>query len=412
MLYLRPTIPDGPPGEDERLKGSVTLYLPYVVPFVVCSFSPFQHPSFHSKPRKLRTLVVRMIGRYDITWPDFRSPTYENGILSERKVDLLAENDPVDLNSGWHTFDFAFSVPANSATWERCLHGRVRYSVIGDAKLSASLTSSSSDLSSPPKTFYLVPNPGGPDADAPIPPPPLQLRTEGYFDDLGPWSSELQSQHITVGGLLLLRFSFPAPPLDTVLHSIKLSIFQTFFLTSPRPQKGSDFSTLQVKPAAHIVTILDSTHPQNSGEMQDDGRGAPRRNLDKHAKPLAVVRSGKGAEIVHLARLPNDNGLRPTTRIGTHTPIRIEHTLELEVLYRELVPRDEETVAERESRHKAKGRAKRKGKELAVEDEVPELKKLKIVKPLELFSVRLFPPLNVATTDFSSLRSVSTSSMR
>jgi hypothetical protein len=230
-----------------------------------------------------------------------------------------------------------------------------------------------------------------------MPPPSLLLHTEGYFDDLGPWSAELQSQHCTVGGLLLIRINLPAPPVDILLHSIKITILQTFFLTSPRKQNITDSTTLRVNPAAHVVTILDSTNLPNSGSMQDDGRGSQRRNLDRRAAPMAVARSGEGAEVVHLARFPNDNVLRPTTRIGTDTPIRIHHLLEVEVLYRQKVAADEEGSKERESRSGWKGKVKGKGKDKA-DDEIPELKKVKISKPIELFSVRprilfhSFPP--------------------
>jgi hypothetical protein len=48
-----------------------------------------------------------MIGRYDITWPpdSGRSPAYENGLLSERKVSMLAEKDVLELAPGSHTFE-------------------------------------------------------------------------------------------------------------------------------------------------------------------------------------------------------------------------------------------------------------------------------------------------------------------
>ncbi|GAA5863703.1 hypothetical protein JCM8547_003697 [Rhodosporidiobolus lusitaniae] len=359
VLYVRPTL-DEIPGEDELLKGAVTLFLP--------------------KPRKLKQLVARMIGRYDITWPaeSGRSPPYENGVLNERSVSLIKEGEEVELEKGAHTFEFNFFVPANIACWERSIHGRVRYSLISSAVLSSSSPlTPSSEIASPSKTFFIVPNPG--QADIPSPPPPLHLHAEGHFDDLGPWAVELQSPFITVGGLLLMRLVMPSPPEDLYLHSIKVTILQTFHLTSPR-RSTSDATTLQTKPATHVIFIVDGPNLPNNAEMTDDGRGAQKRNLSRSAPPLRVVRTGEGATLTHLARLPNDNVLRPTTRVGTETPIRVEQRLEMEVLYREMAEGEKEGKGKTgEKDQKGKGKMK-DGVEL------PELKKLRVSKPVELYS--------------------------
>ncbi|GAA5892710.1 hypothetical protein JCM6882_000561 [Rhodosporidiobolus microsporus] len=382
VVYLRPSI-DEIPGEDELLKGSVTLWLP--------------------KPRRLKSLSVRMFGKYDISWPteSARTPPFESGVLSERMVNLLGEGEEVELEKGGHTFEFMFFIPADSACWERCIHGRIRYYLLADCTFSTSTSfASSSSLSSDPKTIYLVPNPG-PESSIPSPPPPLQLHSEGHFDDTGPWALELQSQHITVGGLLLMRLILPSPPSTVLLHSIKVTIAQSFALASPaNPHLG----TVEIAPASHVVFILDAAHPPNRGLpslLHNSGRGAQRRNLSAKAPPLAVVSLKEGgAEVVHVARLPSDNYLRPSTREGTDTPVRVWHRMNVEVLYRERaeweVEIGEEAGAggagglggEGERGRAGVGRAvKGKGKSKERNGgEVPELRKIRVSKPLELYS--------------------------
>ncbi|GAA5820947.1 hypothetical protein JCM11251_001889 [Rhodosporidiobolus azoricus] len=366
VVYLRPSV-DEIPAEDEMLKGVVHMWLP--------------------KPRRLKGLTVRMIGKYDIEWPSSagRTPPYEKGVLFERTLDLLGENEAVELDKGGHTFEFMFFIPASTACWERCIHGRIRYSLHSTALLSSTTSfASSTSLTSDSKTIYLVPNPG-PESSVPSPPPPLQVHAEGHFPDTGPWGLEIQSQHITVGGLLLMRLRLLSPPTTILLHSIKVSIAESFALFSPsNPEAGS----IEVPPAHHPVFILDGSHPPNEGlptRLHDSGRGASRRNLSAHATPLALVTARGGAEVMHVARLPSDNFLRPSTREGTDTPIRIWHRIEVEVLYRGRAEWEVEAEEEQKGAESAAGKGKRKGKEREG-GEVPELKKIRLSKPLELYS--------------------------
>lgn len=50
--------------------------------------------------------------------------------------------------------------------------------------------------------------------------------------------------------------------------------------------------------------------------------------------PLATLsKPGRKWEVHHLARLPNDDNLRPSTHPGSVTPIRVSHALSVEVVY-------------------------------------------------------------------------------
>lgn len=55
------------------------------------------------KPRTLKHLTVRLIGRYDIGWND--STPYESGVCLERTVSLLSDGEELQLEKGEHTFE-------------------------------------------------------------------------------------------------------------------------------------------------------------------------------------------------------------------------------------------------------------------------------------------------------------------
>lgn len=88
--------------------------------------------------------------------------------------------------------------------------------------------------------------------------------------------------------------------------------------------------------------------------------------------PLKVLPPNQEWKIHHLARLPNDNSLRPSTQVGTDSAISIRHDIAVEVMYQVNNEVEEENV-------KAKGKGKEKEKKIT--------KKMVITKPLELYSV-------------------------
>ncbi|GAA5858124.1 hypothetical protein JCM8547_005660 [Rhodosporidiobolus lusitaniae] len=354
IVWLLPEPDPSTRREDAHLNGSVTLYLP--------------------KPRKLKRLDVRMAVRYNLQWPHDspRHGAYENGVLEEKVVSLLEEGEKeIELETGSHTFHFLFFLGQNSATWERSLYGAIRHSVMASAKLSP--TSSflpATLLESEPQRFYAIAS-NSPEGGA-APPPPLSQHTEGHFPGLGPWALELQMQHSTVANLLLFRLILPAPATTVHLLSIKVTILQTSFLTSPHPNSPSE--PFETQPESFVVCVLNAEYPPNDARMRDNGRGAPRRRVTKDTLPFRSLEAGEGAQIAHLARLENDNVLRPSARPATETPNRTEHKIEVEVVYREGRVEDD-----------GKKDAKGKGKE-----ELPELQRLRVLKPLELHTCLTF----------------------
>ncbi|GAA5989614.1 hypothetical protein JCM10908_000553 [Rhodotorula pacifica] len=347
VFFLHPA-PEGPT-YDEHVQGTVTLTLP--------------------KARTLRHLTVRLVGQYNIGWTD--STPYEGGTCLERTVSLLKEGEEVQLEKGEHTFEFTLIVPASAACYERCQYGRIRHVVSAKAK---GLGPMNSDIVSIDKPMYLVVNPG---LDEPSkPPPPLYIRLEDIDQDLGPYSMTMQSQHCMVGGLLLFRLNLPFPPVDLFIYSIRVKIIQSVRLQSPVYKAHVQYPAPSVLP----IFSLDAANPPNYGKISDPKRGPAAGTPISQLGPMQVLRKDDAWKIHHLARLPSDNYLRPSTFAGTVTPFSISHTIQMEMIYRPMLedelnppPLDAATTANR------------KGKE-----KEPERRSIIMSKPLEIFSCCCF----------------------
>ncbi|GAA5824110.1 hypothetical protein JCM11251_001526 [Rhodosporidiobolus azoricus] len=354
VFFLHPS-PEGVPTDDELVTGQVRLRLP--------------------KARTLKHLTVWLVGRYDIGWPD-QTP-YESGKCLERTVSLVQGDEELQLEKGEHVFEFIIIVPANTACYERCQYGRVRHSITAKAK---GLGITGGDLLSNEKPIFCIENPGLQDASKP--PPPLHIKNEGSLEEIGPYSMALQSQHIMVGGLLLFRLSLLFPPIDLFVYSIKVKILQQFTLRSPL----GDHHTCTPPPSAQTVFILDCTHPPNNAKVQDEGRGARSGSQTPRVGPLKCLQKDEMWNVIHLARLPNDNHIRPTTPEGTESPITVHHTLQCEITYRPMTEEESNPPPFPGTTEKGKG----KGKEKKEKQPEPERRKVVMSKPFDMFSCCCF----------------------
>ncbi|KAM0748149.1 hypothetical protein T439DRAFT_382626 [Meredithblackwellia eburnea MCA 4105] len=326
-----------PPTHDPMVRGTVVLWLP--------------------KPRTIKQLTVRCMAHQTIAWPnrphEMSSPLDKSvhliGTESGAGTDAYGVNgsnagthdDHSDdtpghglfLEKGQHTFSFSIIIPSSSATSERCPYGRIRQSVWAEAKGIGGILGG--EVKSKEVPFYLVTNPGG--AGASSPPPPLHLRVDGEHDELGSFSIALQSQHIMVGGLILLRLLLSSNPRPLKILSIKLRIRQTFSLRQPLQTSNSAPSPAPVTDYREIGTIS-HLHPPNFGNVRNNSRPPPPPPEDDDSNglfiPLAKLEPGEAFNVHHLMRLPNDNLLRPSTQPGTDTAIGVEHKLLLEVFYK------------------------------------------------------------------------------
>ncbi|ORY80777.1 hypothetical protein BCR35DRAFT_304357 [Leucosporidium creatinivorum] len=312
-LYMKPSFDENTPTSDPLLQGTVTLHLP--------------------KARTLRHLSVQVLGLQDIGWGDNRA--IESSIVLDREVTLLdslaskADDDDsahLKLEKGEHTWEFILVIPSSTPTYERSRWGRVRHRVVAKAK---GLAAFGGDIVTEERELFLKVDPGGAVSG---PPPGFHARIEGRIDTSSPFGIELQSKHLMVGGLLLFRFhALPLADQPLVIASIALNIRQHFTLQSPEDATR----TLNPKPDSLHVAFLDGDHPPNDGDLQSD-----KPALAANRKNLWSSEGGGELKFKHLARLPKDNVLRPSTFPGTKAFIKLRHTVEVEILYH--LPKDGE----------------------------------------------------------------------
>ncbi|GAA5998490.1 hypothetical protein JCM5350_003034, partial [Sporobolomyces pararoseus] len=317
---------------------------------------------------------VRLRGLYDIGWND--ATPYESGICLEKKVSLFEEGNEVTLEKGEHTFEFILIVPSFAACYERCQYGRVRHSITAKAK---GLGNMGGDIISPEKPVFLITNPGL--ANESKPPPPLHLKFEGALEELGPYTMAMQSQHIMVGGLLLFRLSLLFPPQGLMIYSIKVKIIQTFHLQSPTNKAHESIPP----PHSQTIFILDSAHPPNFAKVQEDNLGARSGSATPKIGPLKVLKKDEMWKIHHLARLPNDNHIRPSTHEGTKSPISVTHSIQMELTFRKLTEEEENPSTDEPLTIPRKGKDRDRDKE-----KEPERRKVIMSKPLDIFSCCCF----------------------
>ncbi|TNY20512.1 hypothetical protein DMC30DRAFT_416925 [Rhodotorula diobovata] len=354
VFFLHPGPPEQP-SEDEMIRGTVTLFLP--------------------KARSLKHLTVRLVGRYDIGWPD--SSPYESGVCLERTVSLIQEGEDAQLGKGEHTFEFIIIVPASAACYERCQYGRVRHTITAKAK---GLGPMGGDIVSSPKDAFLICNPGLEDVSKP--PPPLHLKFEGSLEEIGPYSIAMQSAYCMVGGLLLFRLNLLFPPTDLLIYSIKVKIVQAFELRSPVDKEH----TCSPPPWAQTVFILDSAHPPNMAKISEDNASGAKSGMQTpRLGPLKALRKDEMYRLHHLARLPNDNHIRPSTQEGTITPISCHHTIQCEITYRPMTEEESNPPP-----FDAVPTGKKAGKDKEKEKKEPERRKVVMSKPFDIFSCCCF----------------------
>lgn len=154
--------------------------------------------------------------------------------------------------------------------------------------------------------------------------------------------------------------------------SIKVKINQHFTLRS-----NIDRTRIATPPSdPRTVILLNASHPPNYGVIDvaslDTNKDQRSRSSTPSVGPLKVLSADQEWKIHHLARLPNDNCLRPSTQVGTESAISARHDIAVEVMYQVNNEPEEKNV-------KGKGKEKEKEKKIT--------KKMVITKPLELYSV-------------------------
>ncbi|GAA5839444.1 hypothetical protein JCM11251_002728 [Rhodosporidiobolus azoricus] len=297
-----------PTAHDQILRGQVTL---------VCN-----------APRKARKVEVRLVGICTRHGGD-GSHSYEQGNTLEKvlEIDLGSER----LEAGTHTWDFSFIIPSSTAVTERSTYGVVRHTVratlvgIGNIR----------DLQSTIKQVFFIANPAPPGEL----PSGLEIDVRHAASELGPIALHISSPHLTVASLLFMGITFEQPPDGLKIMSVQSFVRQEFEIHYSNKEVPVQRPPVQRK----LLFYVDSTTPIASSaedllDRSNLSRGAPPplayepRALMPH--PLARLEGGKEWMYARVTRIPDDDSVRPTTLEGTDSPIRVSHSIVLQVKYR------------------------------------------------------------------------------
>ncbi|KAF8311385.1 hypothetical protein DL93DRAFT_2083376 [Clavulina sp. PMI_390] len=346
----------------------------------------------------------------------FPTFVYETSEVSLVEVQLQSPKDEKLYEKGEHRFSFALIVPSSSATYDRSAHGKIRHSVKAVA-FSEGLTGGSNiDARTP---IYLIANPA-PDGET----SDLNVRVEGFKEELGPYAMAIAAQHLTVGGLLHFEALLASVPIRTQIVSVSATLVANYTLRSvQQPSQAPQFAAKRTQlfvfdaqhppcPETHMLVgdsegglaptgppaagtslqpvesshstngdpsarsessdrsgtlspsisrgssirapLESSTHSQSTSTISmASGSGSTRLpsnsptisrlhhpsttpvfNRSKGKEPLlpmTTIEPGGSYQVTHLARLPNDDIIRPSTLEGTKTPIETKHELILEI---------------------------------------------------------------------------------
>ena len=138
-------------------------------------------------------------------------------------------------------------------------------------------------------------DPGG--AGQSVAPPALDLKVPCLDDELGSYTFTLQSQNITVAGLLLFRFNLIRAPNLIKILSIKVKIFQKVLLKSQ-----IDGEIVEVPPDPRTVFRLDQHTRPNNGIPSTSRTGESGSRTPISGVPLQILEVEESWKFMHLAR--------------------------------------------------------------------------------------------------------------
>ncbi|KDQ13742.1 hypothetical protein BOTBODRAFT_188439 [Botryobasidium botryosum FD-172 SS1] len=291
------------------------------------------------KPKEIKSITVRLVGHYNVLFPD---STYETGDIFEKHVTIDMPSDGYRMQKGEHSFAFTIPIPHTCAPYERCRYGRTWHRIYAVAKgpgLTGDVTGEA--------VVELVANPSEEGETQ-----ALDIDVQGFADYIGPHALTLRSQHFTVASLVQFSLSLPSISAGIRIQSITATIAQRFRLRSMTSDKD-------VRPPVHRRqlfcldgTIAGSATPiKRRSSCEESPKPTPsqplRRVLTAGANVLmapletlgsmprlpVTLRQGSSFFIEHVARMPNDDNIRPTTQAATRAAISTTHDIEFEVRF-------------------------------------------------------------------------------
>ncbi|KAE8267036.1 hypothetical protein A4X09_0g5308 [Tilletia walkeri] len=241
-------------------------------------------------------------------------------------------NEGLELSRGVHGFEFAFILPSDSPPYERSPYGRVRYIIKATAVGGGRARS---DVSVWRDVFPVV-NPsvdGGPT--------PLQVLYNDIHPTVGLLSISCTSNSISVGGIFNVDIASPLPPPDLTVYLVRISLethIELFIHTKNNTtQNGTPTKKKRerqlVPPQRRKLFERGYVPPRSSDPHGSLGDGKKSDGFIRDADSLSGPRSEERWEINAVARMPDDNSIRPSTVNGTRADVRFSHLLIVEIVH-------------------------------------------------------------------------------
>lgn len=245
--------------------------------------------------------------------PRSHSPEDESRGRSKAKVAEVIVQDQndhgIELSKGVHAFEFAFIIPADSPPYDRSPFGKIKYAVKVTA-LSAGRAKSNVEEW---KDFFPMVNPA-PDGGM----TPMTVLFNDIHATVGMLSVACTSNNISVGGLFNIDIHSPSPPVDLIVYMVRVSLHTTIELHTKR--KGKQYVPVQKR----------KLFEQGHVAPQDQAMG---ENADKLPGYVRYAGTDHAWTVQGLARIPDDNAIRPSTMPGTRSALRFHHVLVVEVVH-------------------------------------------------------------------------------
>ncbi|WFD28335.1 hypothetical protein MNAN1_003344 [Malassezia nana] len=234
-----------------------------------------------------------------------------NQSLLEHSFEVFRQGgeDGLFLEKGVHMFEFAFIIPADAPPYDRSPFGKVRYTV----KVSALGAGRARSHVEEWRDFFPMVNPS-PDGGV----TPLAVLFNDVHDTVGMLSVACTSNNISVGGLFNIDIHSPSAPPDLIVYMVRISLHTTIELYTKR--KGRQVTPVQKR------KLFEKGYVTPQDKLQSD---------EALHMPGYIHYAGDDSAwtVQGVARIPDDNAIRPSTMPGTRSPLRFHHALVVEVVH-------------------------------------------------------------------------------
>ncbi|PWN22104.1 hypothetical protein BCV69DRAFT_132733 [Microstroma glucosiphilum] len=261
-------------------------------------------PSRSKSAEHIRDLVVTITARESLL---FDTGIFESNIPYQ-SVHTIKEAAGVRVEGGnVYKWELPVFIPSDAPPHEQSRHGRVHWTATAQMTFPGRFFNKTLEAVT---TIRVVQIPSEQSAFT------FEHQHDAFAEGLGPVKAAFISRTFSVGGYLRGGLLLAAPPPRLKLHSIVLTLIQTTQLTS---RKRADYAETQ-RPERHNFMTL---------------KGAELDNAVTHIGAYCRARpSVQGElELVWLARLPNEDDVRPSTLEGGRTAMSFTHQLEMSITF-------------------------------------------------------------------------------